>query len=60
MSGKNQVGVCGVQVFPKLLQFGMYGMALEYAAAEQRMMAIGENAIAGMLRKILLQPGLLW
>src|SRR5438445_578806 len=35
----------------------MYGMASEHAAAEQRMMAIGQNASVRMFRKIPLQPG---
>src|SRR2546429_7460131 len=35
----------------------MYGMAFEHAAAEQRMMAIGQNASVRMFRKIPLQPG---
>src|SRR5438876_1517111 len=59
VSGKNQVGVRGVQVFPQRLQLGMYGMALEYAAAKKSVMTIGQNASVGMFRKILLQPSLL-
>lgn len=60
MSRQNQVGVGGVQVFPEMLQFRMYGVFLEDAAAEERMVAIREDARAGMLRKILFQPRLLW
>src|SRR5437899_5929994 len=37
----------------------MYGMAFEHAAAEQRMMAIGQNASSRVLREIPLQPGFL-
>lgn len=59
VSGKNQVGVGGVQVFPELLQLGMYRVPLENPAAEERMVAIGKNAIVGMLRKILFQPSVL-
>jgi len=40
MSGKNQVGVGSVQVFPKRLQLRMYGMSFEYAAAEESVVPI--------------------
>ena len=59
MSRKNQVGVGGVQVFPEFLQLGMYGMSFENAAAEERMMAVCENASVWVLCKILFQPRLL-
>src|SRR5258708_1887253 len=41
VSGNNQGGVGGVQVFPELLQLWMYRVFLEDSAAEQRMMAVG-------------------
>ena len=60
VSGKNQVGVGGVQIFPELLQLGMYGVFLEETAAEERVVAIRKHAGVRVLRKILFQPPLLW
>src|SRR6266436_659434 len=59
MPRQNKVGVRRVKVFPELLQFRMPRVALEESAAEQRMVTIGEYASVGVLREVLLQPGVL-
>src|SRR6266581_99858 len=59
MPRQNEVGVRRVKVFPELLQFRMQRVALEDSAAEQRMVTISEYASVGVLREILLQPGVL-
>ena len=59
VSRKNQVCVGGVQIFPELLQLGVYGVFLEETAAEKRVVAIREHARVWVLRKILFEPRLL-
>src|SRR6266581_6380678 len=53
---KNQVSVGRIQVCPELKQLGMHRMPLEDAAAEQRMVPVGQNAGIGMFAKVFLQP----
>ena len=59
VAGEDQVGVRCVKVLPEGPQLRVQRMTLEKAAAEKRMMPIGENAGVGMPCEVLSQPGLL-
>jgi hypothetical protein len=59
MPRKHQIRMGGVKVPPKWLQLRMKGVPFKHTAAEERMVAVSENASVGVFGEVLVQPLLL-
>ena len=59
MPRQDQRGVSHVEIPPEFPQLWMNGMTFEHAAAEERVMPVGEDASVGMRCQVLTQPLLL-
>ncbi len=60
MPGQDQRGVRTEEILPQRLQFGVNSVTFEHATAEERVMAVSQNACVGMLGKVLAQLSFFW